>query len=422
LRTVGVPLKRPLSNSWGSNGHFYTGSGGFITDVTIIGGLYGANMGNQQYTMRNLEISNAVVGISQIWNWGWTYQGLAITNCSTAFNMSNSGSSAQLVGSVNIIDSTITGSPVFLQTAWTTGSLPPAAGSLYLENVQLNNVPVAVQGPAGTVLQGSAGSTTIGAWGQGHKYTPSGPTTFQGALTPATRQNTLLESDSSRYYTKSKPQYETSPTASFVSIRSAGAKGDGSTDDTAAIQSALISAASSNKIVFFDFGVYKVSQTIYIPPGSRIVGESYPVILASGSLWSHISTPCPVLQIGKSGESGSVELSDMVVSTQGSAPGAVLIEWNLAASPGAGMWDVHTRIGGFTGSNLQVAQCPTSAPVSTNCEAAYMSMHITSTASKAYLENCWFWTADHDVDDPSNTQISVYTGRGLLVEGHNVWL
>jgi glucan 1,3-beta-glucosidase len=46
----------------------------------------------------------------------------------------------------------------------------------------------------------------------------------------------------------------------------------------------------------------------------------------------------------------------MIVSTQGAQPGAVLIEWNLAAptdSP-AGMWDVHGRIGGFAGSQLQV--------------------------------------------------------------------
>ena len=31
-------------------------------------------------------------------------------------------------------------------------------------------------------------------------------------------------------------------------------------------------------------------------------------------------------------------------------------------------------------------------------------------------------TADHDMDDPASTQISVYTGRGLLVESSNVWL
>ncbi|KAF7178365.1 hypothetical protein CNMCM7691_007055 [Aspergillus felis] len=384
------------------------------------GGLYGFNIGNQQFTMRNLHISDAVVGISQIWNWGWTYQGLTLTNCTTAFSIANGGPGAQLVGSAVVLDSTIEDCPVFVQTAWQSSS--SSNGSLILENVALNNVPVAVKGPGGTVLAGSTGAMTIAAWGQGHKYTPSGPTNFQGAITAPTRPSALLSSGSSNYYTKSKPQYEASPTSSFLSVRSAGAKGDGSTDDTAAIQSALTTAVGSGKIVYFDQGVYKVTGTLYIPPGSRIVGESYPVIMASGSLWSNINQPVPVIQVGKAGESGTIEWSDMIVSTQGSMPGAVLIEWNLAASQGSGMWDVHARIGGFAGSSLQAAQCPTSAAVSAACEAAYMSMHITSSASNVYLENVWLWTADHDLDNGANTQISVYTGRGLLVEGKNIWL
>ncbi|KAJ5292368.1 Endochitinase B1 [Penicillium atrosanguineum] len=394
------------------------GSGGFLTDVTITGGLYGANIGNQQFTMRNLVISDAVTCISQIWDWGWTYQGLKLSNCTTALAVNNGGAGDQLVGSVTVLDSTIQDCSTFVATAWASSTF--SNGSLILENIVLEDVTVAVKGTSGTILAG--GSTTISAWGQGHKYTPDGPTNFQGTFTAPTRPSALLASGSSNYYTKSKPQYETSPIASFVSIRSAGATGDGSTDDTSAIQSALTSAASSGHIVYFDAGTYKVTDTLYFPPGSRIVGEAYPVIMASGSVFSTISKPIPVVQVGKSGESGSIEWSDMIISTEGSTPGAVLIEWNLAADAGSGMWDVHTRIGGFTGSEQQVAQCPTSAAVSAACEVAYMSMHITSTASDVYLENVWLWTADHDLDSAENTQISVYSGRGLLVEGKNIWL
>ncbi|KAJ5138320.1 Pectin lyase fold/virulence factor [Penicillium bovifimosum] len=396
------------------------GSGGWMTDVTITGGLYGANVGNQQFTMRNIVIQNAVTAISQIWDWGWTYQGLHLINCQVGLSIENGGAGSQQVGSVNVLDSTIENCPTFVTTAWQSSTL--STGSLILENIDLNNVPVAVKGVSGTVLAGSSGSTTIAAWGQGHKYTPNGPVNFQGSFTPPSRPSALLASGSNRYYTKSKPQYASSPVSSFVSVRSAGARGDGSTDDTAAIQSALTSAASNNKILFFDQGNYKVTDTLYVPPGSRIVGEAYSVIMATGSKWSSITNPIPVVQIGRAGESGSVEWSDMMVSTSGSTPGAVLIEWNLAATSGSGMWDVHTRIGGFRGSNQQVAQCPTNAAVSTACEAAFMSMHITSSARGAYLENIWLWTADHDLESPINQQITVYTGRGLLVEGENVWL
>ena len=32
------------------------------------------------------------------------------------------------------------------------------------------------------------------------------------------------------------------------------------------------------------------------------------------------------------------------------------------------------------------------------------------------MENVWLWTADHDVDDATLTQISIFSGRGLLIE------
>ncbi|KAF2464680.1 exo-beta 1,3 glucanase-like protein [Lindgomyces ingoldianus] len=396
------------------------GSAGMVLDIETVGGLYGLNIGNQQFTMRNIKISKAVTGISQIWNWGWTYHGLTISDCTTAFSMKNGGSSKQEVGSVTIIDSTITNCPTFVEMAWSTSAKPIAAGQLILENIALSNVPVAVKGEGGTVLAG--GSTTIAAWGQGIKYTPTGPTKWQGAFTPAKRPTNLLSGN--KFYTKSKPQYEDLVTDSFISARASGAKGDGNTDDTTAVQNAINNAVQAKKILFFDHGVYKVTKTIYVPPGARMVGESFAVIMASGSTWSSKTNPVPVIQIGKPGESGSVEWSDMVVSTQGSTPGAKLIEWNLAATLGSGLWDVHTRIGGAKGTNLQVTQCPVGAAIKDDCMAAYMSVHITKTGSGAYLENNWFWTADHDLDDAKNnsTQISIYTGRGLLVEGSNVWL
>lgn len=34
----------------------------------------------------------------------------------------------------------------------------------------------------------------------------------------------------------------------------------------------------------------------------------------------------------------------------------------------------------------------------------------------AKCEQNWFWTADHDIDDSSNTQITIFSGRGLYVE------
>ncbi|KAK3384571.1 pectate lyase superfamily protein-domain-containing protein [Lasiosphaeria ovina] len=397
------------------------GSGGFLTDLTFNGGATGASMGNQQFTMRNLKFNNCKTAIIHLWDWGWTYSGLSINNCQVGIDISAGGSSNVETGSLTLFDSTFTNVPIGIKTAWATGSTPDTAGSLVLENIVLNNVPVAVQGPSGTLLSGSGGSVTITAWGNGHKYTPTGPSEFSGTLTPNSRPASLLGPDG-RYYTRSKPQYETLSAASFVSVRASGARGDAATDDTAAIQSTIDTAVAAGKIVFIDYGIYRVTRTINVPPGTKIVGESFPVIMSAGGFFADINNPQPVLKVGAtSGQAGSVELSDFILSTQNAQAGATLIEWNLASSASApsGMWDVHVRVGGFTGSQQQVGQCPTTpsnSAVNPSCIVAFMSMHITKGASGLYMENVWLWTADHDIDDAANTQITIYSGRGLYIE------
>lgn len=86
-----------------------------------------------------------------------------------------------------------------------------------------------------------------------------------------------------------------------------------------------------------------------------------------------------------------------------------------------GMWDVHWRIGGTAGTKLTVNECEktpnidASKMLKSQCIAAFLLLHITSTAS-CYLENNWGWVSDHELDDANHDQISIYNGRGLLVE------
>lgn len=368
-----------------------------------------------RFTIRNVQISNAATAINQLWNWGFTYKSLQVTNCSIGIDMSatDGSGSSQLVGSMMVLDSSFTNTPIAIRSSKDTAPKPASAGSLVLENVAMSNVGTSVQGGNRAVIL-AGGTTTVKAWAWGHSYTPNGPNNLQNNYNPNARGN--LASSNGKYLEIVKPTYSSYSTSQVLSARTMGAKGDGNTDDTAAVQKLLTQAAANNQIAFFDAGTYKVTNTIYMPPNSRVVGESFSVIMSAGSVFSNINNPVAVVQIGKSGESGLIQWQEMIVSTQGSQPGAKLIEFNMAASSGSGLWDVHTRIGGFAGSNLQVAQCPVSASPSSQCYAAYMSMHVTKSASNIYLENVWLWTADHDVEDASNTQISVYTGRGFLYE------
>ncbi|KAK3722123.1 hypothetical protein LTR37_002556 [Vermiconidia calcicola] len=410
-----------------------SGSGGFMNDLVFNGGLYGATFGNQQFTMRNMTFNNAVTAINQIWDWGWTYYGITINNCTIGLNMSAGEPDALSVGSMTFFDSTISNTDTFIKAGFTPSSLPLAANSIVLENIHLNNVRIAIEnGNNATVLEGTPSNSYIAAWAMGHSYTPNGPNNFSGTIAPAPRSAGLIDV-SGNYYQRSKPQYEQYTASAFISARDQGATGNGRTDDTSALQEAIYAALAQQKILFVDHGDYLVSSTIYIPPGSRMVGESYSVILSYGSFFNNINTPKPVVQIGKPGDLGVIEWSDMIVSTQGQQRGAILFEYNINSptTTPTGVWDVHARIGGFAGSELLLAQCPTTpnttvtaSNLDNECIAAFLTVHITPSAAGIYLENDWVWVADHDVEDEELTQITVYAGRGLLDESTTgpVWL
>jgi glucan 1,3-beta-glucosidase len=334
----------------------------------------------------------------------------------------NSETNRLNVGSVTLIDSTFRNTDVAIKTGWGPNTLPSTANSLILENIRFESCPVTIQGAGNSILFPGAGGSSqwIPAWGIGHGYTTTGgPTYLEGDRIPAAPRPSVLTAPDGRFYTHSKPQYQTLTKDNFLSVRAFGAVGNAQADDADALQRAIDAAVTQGKVLFLDYGLYRVTRTIQIPPGARIVGESYPVILSSGPFFADMNNPRPVVQVGRySGQPGRAELVDFIVSTQGRQPGAIGIEWNLASPTNepSGMWDAHVRIGGFEGTQQQVAEClkqPGSPEVKPQCVVAFMAMHVTEKARGLYMENVWLWTADHDIDDPQNTQITIFTGRGL---------
>jgi glucan 1,3-beta-glucosidase len=108
-----------------------------------------------------------------------------------------------------------------------------------------------------------------------------------------------------------------------------------------------------------------------------------------------------------------------------SAPGAIVVEWNVRDPAGqqgvAAAWDTHVRLGGAAGTSLTDAECLKLTDTGSNCFAAFLGFHLTPSAS-AYLEGLWVWLADHSLDG-NHQQISIYSGRGLLSESQGpVWL
>jgi glucan 1,3-beta-glucosidase len=400
------------------------GSGGFMTDLTFNGGNMGMFVGNQQFTTRNLVFNNVNTAIFMNWNWLWTFKSVSINNCGVGIDMANSPSN-QTVGSVVLQDSIITNTPVGVNTSFTMDSIPSGGGTLVLDNVDFTGTKVAVQSNTGQSLL--AGGSVIKTWAQGRTYAGSTGSRTQGDVPTASRPAALVSNG--KIFERSKPQYENIPASSFISVKDAGAKGDGVADDTAAIQNA-INKLQDNQVLYFDHGAYIITKTVLVPGNKNIkmTGEIWPMIMASGAFFSNQDQPQPVFQIGNAGDVGAVEMSDMIFNTAGPAPGAILMQWNSGASTiGAnGLFDVHFRVGGSAGTQLQSDKCKKNPTAShgpnPECEGANMLFHATQPAS-VYIENCWFWVADHELDLGDHSQIDIYNARGVLLESQGpVWM
>ncbi|KAK1959917.1 pectin lyase-like protein [Colletotrichum sublineola] len=233
------------------------------------------------------------------------------------------------------------------------------------------------------------------------------------------RPSTLVDADG-KYFERERPQYEGYSLGDFVHVKDLGAIGDGVTDDTVAFQAALYS--SQGKVLFVDAGSYILTSTVTVPMGTKIVGETWSQLVASGSYFADASNPKVMLKVGNPGDVGNIEIQDLIFTSRGPTAGLVLVEWNIeAASPGStGLWDCHVRIGGATGTNLTPAECPpVTSGINQGCNAASLMFHLTPSGS-GYFENI-----DPNLDDSSNpmVQTSIYVARGFLIESTKpTWL
>ena len=253
------------------------------------------------------------------------------------------------MGSIILQDSVFNNVQTGILTTFSTNSTPVSGGTAVIDNVDFRGADVAIAFPNGTTIL--PGGSIVDSWVQGRVYSAYSAQEHVGNLTCY-----LPQADSARIQQmvgapnkpsvlttngigngsiveRGKPQYQNVDVSSFVSVKNHNAKGDGITDDTAAIQ-AIFDAAQPGQIIYFDYGAYVIRNTVNVPSNIRIQGEIWPMIMADGSspAFSDQTNPQPVFRVGQPGDVGNVEITELVFETLGPAPGAILVEWNVAGT------------------------------------------------------------------------------------------
>ncbi len=315
------------------------GSGTMMGDLTFDGGAVGINMNNQQYQIKTATFSGCTTGIR-------------VTHCfdcvffDTTFEYNRIGidMSFRHDQSVILLDSTASNVGIVVNTlAEQTGD-----SSLVIENFSAGSGLTSVVSANGTsILSGSVPNT----WVYGNVYTPGGPNTgsHQTGNTYATpRSSSLLVKG--KYFTMQPPTYQDYDVSQFINVKQVApypVHGDGSTDDTNNLNT-IISMYAGCKILFFPQGTYMVTSTLYFPAGSRVVGEAWSTISATGSNFYNPNAPEIMVKVGACGDKGVAQFSDMLFTVADVLQGCILLEVNIAGnSPGdVGIWNTHFRVGG----------------------------------------------------------------------------
>ncbi|CAD7060712.1 unnamed protein product [Tilletia caries] len=457
------------------------GCGGNMGNLTFRGGQYGISIGNMQFTLTDLRFENhTTAAINVFWSWTMNFQNVEVRGSPIGlFAPTNPNSTVDAVGTNQKVSSLTMVDWRMQDVDWGLSISSPGSGVFTIENMRaLRSTDIVMTSTTEantTVLSGDPeGWAHVPAWIQGGAVEGDRAGRWvQKEVEPARRPEVMrdLSHSDGRWFTRPRPEYQDVELEDIIDVKCHGAKGDGVTDDTKALQRSLDRAKKrENHLIFIPHGTYIVTSTLHIHPGIRIVGEAYSVLMGAGEAFNNIDNPRVVFRFGRrcktcarnsqdekedsddedtaddeSGgneeECGLVEVSDIVFSTRGPAAGAIVIEWNLRGSRDptdpetqgiAAMWDTHVILGGFRGSNLEGDVCPKEGNGTkvgadmAHCRAAFLGLHITRHAS-AYLSGTWVWLADHDLDRhiKNKNQIAIYSGRGVLVEntkGGPVWM
>jgi len=119
------------------------------------------------------------------------------------------------------------------------------------------------------------------------------------------------------------------PTDQWTDVRTLGAKGDGKTDDTAALQAAI----AAHRVLYFPSGFYQVSDTLALKPDTVLIGlhpSTTQIVLIDGTkAYQGVGAPKALIEAPKGGDNVATGLG---LFTGGINPRATALLWKAGAA------------------------------------------------------------------------------------------
>lgn len=311
------------------------GSGGSYAGVTVIGGRIGLDM-------RESQPAPTIAGITLIdqsqtailYEGRQTLTAVGIKIISRTHGpviKSGDGGKGPFRGQISLIDSEIAYDTIGQRTAIAAGS------SLYLKNVYVKNASHIVTHTDRTVLQGNdSGWLLVREYAHGIAPRPwkgiqySTPVIRSGA-----RQTSVvdIEKDSAPP-ANLQGQHQLTPESAdwengnVINAKAAPylAKGDGKTDDYAALQRAI----DEHDAIFLPKGYYLISRPLKLRPGTRLMGVASHLAIITPNYkapaFSDAAKPAPLLQSAGDRKANTV-LAFLTLYAPKQAKGAYALEW-----------------------------------------------------------------------------------------------
>ncbi|KAJ4181537.1 hypothetical protein NW767_014124 [Fusarium falciforme] len=221
-------------------------------------------------------------------------------------------SSGQGVGSLILVDTIIANTPKGIVSSL----VDENSTSFLLQNVGFFNVQQAVIDSTKHKVNNATSGT--GFFVNGDEI----PAMNRSKALPGSQYDQLQPS----LFSRRRPKYYNEPQSNVMNVKALGAKGDGVTDDTIVLNSILSGAANTSSVVYFPYGVYVVTDTLRVPIGSRIIGQAWSQIMGKGTKFQNELKPRAVVQVGRRGDVGIIEIQDLMFTVSGATAGAVMVE------------------------------------------------------------------------------------------------